>query len=935
MTPEDRSLHQEAPSRAAPGPRQPVRTRVDTGRSLLFGLLALQNNFIDRDALLGAFNTWIADRSRTLGQILLERGALSPSRHMLLEALVAEHVRLHGDDPEQSLAALSSIGSVRDDLSRVADPDVQASLAHVSATRRNEDDPFRTVASSSVGESTSAGTRFRVLRSHARGGVGEVFVARDTELNRDVALKEIQDRFADVPRHRARFEFEAEVTGGLEHPGVVPVYGLGHTPDGRPFYAMRFIKGNSLKEVVRRFHEAEKQPDRNPGQSALELRDLLGRFMDVCDAVAYAHSRGVLHRDLKPGNIMLGKYGETLVVDWGLAKALGHPEPESPIERSELPLKPESGSELEPTEADSAVGTPGYMSPEQVDRRVGPLGVRSDVYCLGATLYHLLTGHAPCEGEQRGEIYQKVLKGDIPRPHALNPRIAPALEAICLKALGLKPADRYESPQALKADLERWLADEPVEAYPEPLPTRAMRWVRRHKPWVAAAAGLFLMALLGLAVHDWQIGREKVRTAEQLGMTRAALRQLLGVAGEKLAVIAQTEPLRQELAQLVLDKYRDLVAKFPDDPSVRLEMAHVLRVIAGIERITGKFAESDRSYDQAIAILTALCAAEPGRLEYRRWLAQAFLERGELHHMYGKIRRAEELFTSAIAQSETLLLQPISTPYRRAKGSALIDLSEILVLENRLPEARRRADQAVELLKPIAQGMQDSSQSSQDRWLLCLALTSRGVASQERDPAAAARDFHEAEAVANQVTDEDDPFYDDLQFQLACLDNHRGELTGQTRSPLEGHESALERAFQRLTKLAEKYTLRPHYREELAVTRSRRAAVRLARRRLAEAQADCQAAIDLLEHLITEQAREGAPENAQYFSLLGQATILAGRIQAQQGHLHQGRILRDKAAQNLRRALQIDEARAQDKETLDQLQAEIDRNISGVEGSPE
>jgi len=253
-----------------------------------------------------------------------------------------------------------------------------------------------------------------------------------------VALKEIQAQFADDPRHRARFEFEAEVTGGLEHPGIVPVYGLGHTPDGRPFYAMRFIKGNSLKDAIRRFHEDEKQSGRDPGRSTLELRELLGRFIDVCDAVAYAHSRRVLHRDLKPGNIMLGKYGETLVVDWGLAKALDEPEPDSSTERSELPLKPASGGALEPTLAGSALGTPAYMSPEQVDGRVGKLGVRSDVYCLGATLYQLLTGHAPFEAEQRGDIYQKVLAGEIARPQSLNPRVAPALEAICLKALALK-----------------------------------------------------------------------------------------------------------------------------------------------------------------------------------------------------------------------------------------------------------------------------------------------------------------------------------------------------------------------------------------------------------------------------------------------------------------------------------------------------------------
>ena len=139
-------------------------------------------------------------------------------------------------------------------------------------------------------------------------------VAQDTELSREVALKEIQSRFADDQNSRSRFVLEAEVTGGLEHPGIVPVYGLGQYKDGRPYYAMRFIRGDSLKEAADRFHKTEWKDD---SERTLELRKLLGRFVDVCNAIEYAHSRGVLHRDLKPGNIMLGKYGETLVVDWG------------------------------------------------------------------------------------------------------------------------------------------------------------------------------------------------------------------------------------------------------------------------------------------------------------------------------------------------------------------------------------------------------------------------------------------------------------------------------------------------------------------------------------------------------------------------------------------------------------------------------------------
>ena len=134
-----------------------------------------------------------------------------------------------------------------------------------------------------------------------------------------------RDATPTTPRAASRFLLEAEITGGLEHPGIVPVYGLGQYADGRPYYAMRFIKGDSLKEAIERFHQAD-IPSRDPGERTLELRQLLGRFIDVCNAIAYAHSRGVLHRDLKPGNIMLGKFGETLVVDWGLAKVVGRQE---------------------------------------------------------------------------------------------------------------------------------------------------------------------------------------------------------------------------------------------------------------------------------------------------------------------------------------------------------------------------------------------------------------------------------------------------------------------------------------------------------------------------------------------------------------------------------------------------------------------------------
>ncbi len=240
-------------------------------------------------------------------------------------------------------------------------------------------------------------------------------MAEDRELLREVALKEIQERHAQDPVSKGRFLLEAEITGGLEHPGIVPVYGLGQYADGRPFYAMRFIQGDSLKEAIQRFHEKDQETgiasvnrdgvaktqsrgQRSVGERNLEFRQLLRRFIDVCNAIAFAHSRGVLHRDLKPGNIMLGKYGETLIIDWGLAKAAGRTADGNV--RDETTFRPSSGSGQAATIMGAAIGTPAYMSPEQAAGRLDVLGPASDVYGLEATLYAVLTGRAPWPAEK-------------------------------------------------------------------------------------------------------------------------------------------------------------------------------------------------------------------------------------------------------------------------------------------------------------------------------------------------------------------------------------------------------------------------------------------------------------------------------------------------------------------------------------------------------
>ena len=304
-------------------------------------------------------------------------------------------------------------------------------------------------------------SKYTFVKELARGGMGTVYLAEDRELNRLVAIKVLNtpEITEDL---RNRMIREAQIIARLEHPGIVPVHDVGVLPDGRVYYAMKFVRGSRLDEYAS--HNASQ-------------RDRLRKFQAVCDAVAFAHAHGVIHRDLKPQNIMIGSFGEVLVLDWGVAKILKAP---VSSEADTLILPPaEQSTSLVDTSHGTVIGTRDYMSPEQARGEIKQLDQRSDIYSLGAVLYFLLTNRAPAEA----------------KPRSINPKVSKPAEAICVKAMARASADRYESASELSADIGRLLDAEPVSAYHENAIEKATRWVGKNRFLVLLVLAYLLMRI--------------------------------------------------------------------------------------------------------------------------------------------------------------------------------------------------------------------------------------------------------------------------------------------------------------------------------------------------------------------------------------------------------------------------------------------------------
>jgi PAS domain S-box-containing protein len=415
---------------------------MDTDRNLLFGVLAVQADLIDAAQFMEACLLWTTRKYENLADILAERGWIEPADGAHLEYLVQRKLQMHGGNSRASLAAIPS--DIHRSLAAIPDDDIQRLLAG---------GPLAATQPATIDYVPAQAPRYDRVRLHATGGIGRVWLAHDNELGRDVALKELRPERAEQAPSVARFLQEAQITGQLEHPGIIPVYELVRARNGRQsFYTMRFVKGRTLGEAARDYHTR-----RMAGQvDALQLPVLLNAFVTVCNTVAYAHSRGVIHRDLKGQNVILGDFGEVVVLDWGLAKVMGRSEGKAP---ASMVILDAAGSDSGYTVQGEALGTPSYMAPEQAVGRLDLIDSRTDVYGLGAIFYEILTGAAPFTGDSTEEVLRQVREEAPAPPRQFWPQVPPALEALCLQALAKRPDDRGLQAGELAQQVQRWLAE--------------------------------------------------------------------------------------------------------------------------------------------------------------------------------------------------------------------------------------------------------------------------------------------------------------------------------------------------------------------------------------------------------------------------------------------------------------------------------------------
>lgn len=425
----------------------PAGNREVRDRNLLFGVIAVQMHFIEPADLARAAAVFVTDQSRDLGSVLEDLKLIQPEDRRLIDALLARKLEDHQGNASATLASFGGRNAIEQSFSGsivVHTNDVALAFKSFGGSSPTPAPEIGTDLLDEANITTEHPGRYLLKDEHARGAIGRIVLARDRHLGREIAVKELLTPGSRISgaqatpgrltsEARARFLREARITGQLEHPSIVPVYELGQRDDGTIFYTMRLVRGKSLADLLREC------------KTLFDRLQLLPHFIDVCHAMAYAHSKGVIHRDLKPHNVVVGEFGETIVLDWGLAKMRGGADLGGPSTDS---------TDLDGVCADGTVpgrpmGTPSYMSPEQAEGRLDEVDEKSDVWGLGAMLYEILTGRPPYTGTSAMEVICRVVTDEVRPASVAEPEAPPELCEIVHRCLRKRREERYPNATEL------------------------------------------------------------------------------------------------------------------------------------------------------------------------------------------------------------------------------------------------------------------------------------------------------------------------------------------------------------------------------------------------------------------------------------------------------------------------------------------------------
>jgi serine/threonine protein kinase/tetratricopeptide (TPR) repeat protein len=670
---------------------------------------------------------------------------------------------------------------------------------------------------------------YKLLEQIGEGGMGAVWMAEQRQpIRRKVALKIIKPGM-DSRQVIARFEAERQALALMDHPNIARVLDAGATQAGRPFFVMELVRGLPITDYC--------------DQHDLPVRQRLGLFFDVCQAVQHAHQKGIIHRDLKPSNVLIAPYdGRPVakVIDFGIAKAMGQRLTDKTLFTNFAQL----------------IGTPLYMSPEQAELSGVDIDTRSDIYSLGALLYELLTGSPPFDTERLktagydeirriireeepvkpstrirtlGQAGAKVSGQRKSDPQRLSRVLRRELDWIVMKCLEKDRKRRYETANALAADVQHYLADQPVQVCPPTVGYRVQKLWRRNRGLVSATAIVLLCLLGGIVGTSWGLVRalqaesqarreagaaraargaereqrtfaekEKARAEENLKQARAAVDKLFTRVAENLANKPQMAQIRRALLVDALDFYKGFLAQKGTDPEMRLETARAYGRVGDIQEMLGNGAEAEAALRQAMVLMEKLVADFPDVRLYREELtgsrkALAFrLLWGHKHQECADLRRR------LLVDSEKLAADfPTVPEYQRRLAYAHTDLGNALRdALGQLPQAERHLRQAVAVWKKLAATFPKEPPdrfgvSHSHLWLGALLLTTSRLA--EAEP-----ELQQAVAIRERLSAEapNDP---GLKAHLAHAQNYLADLLLVAGQPNEA-----ARYYQRAVALREK-----------------------------------------------------------------------------------------------------------------------------------